>query len=132
MNKRVKTPSNDLQAAGQVRAYLVAQPPKARAMLKEIRAAIRAVAPDAVDSFSYRIPGVRLDGRPLVWYAGFKHHASLYPIGDGIRKRFAVELEGYETSKGTVRFSLDTPLAVRLVRRLVKARVDEVRKGSRT
>ena len=85
-----------MNTAGQIRAYLAAQPPNARAVLKEIRDAIRAVAPDAVDSFSYRIPGVKLDGKALVWYAGFTHHASLYPIGDAIRKRFASELEGYE------------------------------------
>ncbi len=125
---RVKTTSSDLQTAGQIRAYLAAQPPKARAVLKEIRDAIRTVAPDAIDSFSYRIPGVKLDGKALVWYAGFKHHTSLYPIGDAIRKRFAAELEGYETSKGTVRFPLDQPLPVALVKRLVKARVEDVRK----
>lgn len=125
----MKKTSSELQSAGHIRAYLAAQPPATRAVLRKIRETIRAVAPDAVDSFSYRIPGVKLDGKALVWYAGFRHHASLYPIGDAIRKRFARELEGYETSKGTVRFPLDKPLAVGLVKRLVKARVEEVRRG---
>ncbi|HEX6942505.1 MAG TPA: DUF1801 domain-containing protein [Gemmatimonadaceae bacterium] len=125
----MKNSSSALQAAGDIRAYLAAQPPAARAVLKKIRETIHAVAPDAVDSFSYRIPGAKLDGKALVWYAGFKHHTSLYPIGDAIRKRFARELDGYETSKGTVRFPLDKPLAVGLVKRLVKARVEEVRRG---
>ena len=125
----MKISSSELQAAGHIRAYLAAQPPAARAVLKKMRETIRAVAPDAVDSFSYRIPGAKLDGKALVWYAGFKHHTSLYPIGDAIRKRFARELDGYETSKGTVRFPLDKPLAVGLVKRLVKARVEEVRRG---
>ncbi len=124
----MKNTSSAFNTAGQIRAYLAAQPPKAREVLKEIRDAIRAVAPDAVDSFSYRIPGVKLDGKALVWYAGFTHHVSLYPIGDAIRKRFAAELEGYETSKGTVRFPLDKPLPVTLVKRLVRARVEDVRK----
>ena len=124
----MKNTTSDLNTAGQIRAYLTAQPPKTRALLKEIRDAIRAVAPDAVDSFSYRIPGVKLDGKALVWYAGFTHHVSLYPIGDAIRKRFASELDGYETSKGTVRFPLDKPIPVALVKRLVKARVEDVRK----
>lgn len=123
----MKHTSSELQTAGQIRAYLAAQPAKQRLVLKAIREAIREVAPDAVDSFSYRIPGVKLDGKALVWYAGFKHHTSLYPIGDAIRRTFAAELEGYETSKGTVRFPLDEPLALDLVKRLVKARVEEVR-----
>jgi uncharacterized protein YdhG (YjbR/CyaY superfamily) len=123
----MKTTSSDAKTAGQIRAYLAAQPSKTRAVLKQMRDAIKSVAPDAVDSFSYRIPGVKLDGKALVWYAGFTHHASLYPIGDAIRTRYRSSLEGYETSKGTVRFPLDKPLPLTLVKRLVKARVEQVR-----
>lgn len=126
----MKRASSDLQTAGQIRAYLAAQPAKQRAALKAIRDAIREVVPDAVNSFSYRIPGVKLDGKALVWYAGFRNHTSLYPIGDAIRRRFAAELEGYETSRGTVRFPLDKPIAIELVKRLVKARIEEVRARS--
>jgi uncharacterized protein YdhG (YjbR/CyaY superfamily) len=123
----MKYTSTQLQVAGEIRAYLDAQPSHVRAVLKQVREAITSVVPDAVDSFSYRIPGVKLEGKSLVWYAGFKHHTSLYPIGDAIRRTFAAELEGYETSKGTVRFPLDRPLDIELVKRLVLARVQEVR-----
>lgn len=126
----MKHTSTHLQVAGQIRGYLEAQPPNVRAVLKQIREAIGSIAPDAVDSFSYRIPGVKLDGKALVWYAGFKHHTSLYPIGDAIRRKFATDLEGYETSKGTVRFPLDRPIDLALVRKLVVARVEELRSRS--
>lgn len=116
--------------AAQVRAYLAKSPPGARKVLRQIRATIRRAAPGAVEHFSYGIPGFRFNGEPLLWYAGWKEHTSLYPITRGMRRGNAAALKRYQTSKGTVRFSLDEPLPAAFVKRLVKARIAEIKSGA--
>ena len=113
--------------AAQVRTYLAALQPGARRYLKQIRGIVREVAPDATESFSYRMPGFRLHDRVFLYYAGFRDHVSLFPMTSAIRKANAAALKAYKTSTGTVQFPLDRPLSVPLVKRLIKTRMAEVR-----
>ena len=117
--------SADVAAAR--RRYFATLSPDARKRMKTCRDIVRAIAPDAVEVFSYGIPGFKLDGKPLVWYAAFTHHTSLYPMTASIRRAHAAALKDYKMSTGTVQFPLDKPLPVSLVKRLVKARLAELR-----
>ena len=110
--------------AQKVRAYIAARPPAARRALQTLRRTIRATAPTAEEAFSYGIPAFRLNGKMLVWYAAFTAHCSMYPITAQIRR--GLQLKGYETSKGTVRFPLSKSPPVGLVRKLVRARIAAV------
>jgi uncharacterized protein YdhG (YjbR/CyaY superfamily) len=99
--------------------YLAAVAPDKHAALERLRRTIKATAPRAEECISYGIPAFRLDGRVLVWFAAATNHCSFFP--GGIVEGFEDELLGYETSKGTVRFTPEHPLPVVLIRKLVKA-----------
>ena len=112
------------KAAGSVAEYLSAVPEPARAMIEELRRVIRAAVPkDAVEVISYGIPAFKR-GKVLVWYAAFAKHCSLFPT-KAILEHFQEDLTAYTTAKGTVHFPLGKPLPKALIRKMVKARVEQ-------
>jgi uncharacterized protein YdhG (YjbR/CyaY superfamily) len=124
---REKTPTKG-EILKLVTAYFHALPPEVRKVLKKLRTDVHAAVPGGEQGFSYRIPCVRLEDRPVVWYAGFKNHVSVYPMTAPIVRAHAAALSGYETSKGTIRFPLAKPPSLALVKNLVKSRLAEMRK----
>ena len=94
-----------------------------RRALEKLRKDIKAAAPKAEECISYGLPSFRLNGKLLVSYGAAAKHCAFYP-GSTIQ-RLAKELKGYETSKGTIRFSPEKPLPSALVRKIVKARIAE-------
>jgi uncharacterized protein YdhG (YjbR/CyaY superfamily) len=104
--------------------YLAAVPEPARSTLKKIRAVIRSVVPpEATEAISCGMPTFKCKGFQ-VWFAAFSDHCSLFP-GASVIEAFKKELKGFPTSKGTIRFPVDKPLSVALVKKLVKARIAE-------
>ncbi|HKB03914.1 MAG TPA: DUF1801 domain-containing protein [Gemmataceae bacterium] len=105
--------------------YLAAASADQRAALEKVRKAIRAAAPKAEEYIGYGLAAFRLDGKPLVAFGASANHCAFYPMSSTTVAAHADELAGYETSKGTIRFSADKPLPAALVKKLVKARIAE-------
>ncbi len=108
----------------EIDAYIAGTPATARDMLLKMREAIRSTLPaEAEEVISYRMPAFRLK-KVLVWYAAFKDHCSLFPT-PAILDQFEDELTRFRTAKGTVQFPLDKALPVPLIKKLVKARLQQ-------
>ncbi|MEW6086620.1 MAG: DUF1801 domain-containing protein [Chloroflexota bacterium] len=102
--------------------YIAACPEQSRSYVQKIRETIRAVVPKAKEKISYQIACFELNGRNLVHFAGWKGHVSMYPIPSGT-KEFTKEIAEYADGKGTIKFPLDKPLPLKLIRQVVKYRV---------
>ena len=105
-----------------VEEYIAAQPEALRPKLEQVRAAIRKAVPDAVEGIGYRMPGYKLHGKPLLYFAGFQKHYSLFAASGTFFATLADELGGYELRKGTVHFPLSEPVPVKLIGRIAKLR----------
>jgi uncharacterized protein YdhG (YjbR/CyaY superfamily) len=109
--------------ARDVDEYLAGVPKEARATLEKLRKTIKAAAPMASEVISYQMPMYKHHGM-LVGFAAFKDHCSLFP-GAAVIEAHRDELERYDTSKGTIRFPANKPPPAALVKKLVKARIEE-------
>ena len=108
-----------------VGAYIAAQPLPARTILRRVRATIRKALPGATEGISYRIPIYRLGGRMVLYFAGFRHHYSIYPATARVKRMLGKELPRLVHSKGTIRFPLDRAVPTRLIARIAKLRAAE-------
>ncbi|OGO11597.1 MAG: hypothetical protein A2Y53_07090 [Chloroflexi bacterium RBG_16_47_49] len=110
--------------------YIATFPEEIQKKLEDLRATIKAAAPEAQEKISYQMPTFYLQGN-LVHFAAYKNHIGFYPAPRGI-EAFKNELAAYDGSKGTVKFPLDKPLPLDLVSKIVKYRVTDNLKKAET
>ena len=114
-----------MAAPTSVEDYLAGLSEGMRAALERLRETIRAAAPEATETISYRMPAFKEHDRFLVWYAAFKDHYSLFPASEAAKQALGKDLKPYLSGKGTIRFETDKPLPATLVKKIVRARLDE-------
>jgi uncharacterized protein YdhG (YjbR/CyaY superfamily) len=111
------------KAAHTIDEYIAHYPKNIRNILEGLRQAIRETAPDAREVISYQMPAFKQNSI-LVWFAAFKNHIDFFPKTSAI-EAFRNKLSPYRISKGTIRFPLNEPLPLDLIKEIVNFRVKE-------
>jgi uncharacterized protein YdhG (YjbR/CyaY superfamily) len=107
--------------------YIATFPEDIQKIMHQLRATIKAAAPDAGEKISYDMPTFTLNGTYLVYFAGWKNHIAFYGAPRG-NAEFTEDLSSYEKGKGTLQFPYDKPLPLDLITKIVKFRAVENRK----
>lgn len=103
--------------------YIYGFPDEVQNLLQIVRETIKAAAPEAIEKISWQMPTFYQNGN-LIHFAAHKNHIGIYPAPDAIEE-FSTELKPYVKSKGSIHFSLDKPIPVDLLAKIVKFRVIE-------
>ncbi|MDQ6764234.1 MAG: DUF1801 domain-containing protein [Bacteroidota bacterium] len=109
--------------ATNVDEYIKAFPKETQTILKQVRQTITKAAPAADESVSYAMPAYKLNGKSLIYFAGYENHIGLYATPSG-HKAFEKELAKYKQGKGSVQFPLNEPMPLDLITKIVKFRAE--------
>jgi uncharacterized protein YdhG (YjbR/CyaY superfamily) len=110
--------------------YIAGFPEETQRALKEIRATIKAMFPEAEERISYKMPAFKLNGEYFIHFSAWKNHIGMYPIPDG-NAAFQKEVEPYRSAKSSLNFPLDKPMPLKLISKVVKFRIAENLKNTR-
>jgi uncharacterized protein YdhG (YjbR/CyaY superfamily) len=109
-----------------VPGYIAGFPRGVQSVLRRVRGIIRKAVPEAEEMISYQIPAYKLHGRPILYFAAWKEHYSVYPSNARLVAAFKDKLARYELARGTIRFPLSEPVPVKLIEGIARFRAKEV------
>jgi uncharacterized protein YdhG (YjbR/CyaY superfamily) len=107
--------------------YIASFPAEVQKIMKQLRATIKAASPEASEKISYNMPTFTLNGKYLVYFAGWKNHIAFYGAPKG-NPKFKEDLSAYESGAGTLQFPYGQPIPFDLITQIVKFRADENQK----
>lgn len=107
-----------------IEEYIADFPKDQQKLLNQIRNTIKKALPGSGQRISYSLPCFTLDDSPVIFYAGFKNHVSVYPVPRE-HPEFKKELASYKGGKGTAQFPHGEPIPFDLIARIAKFRMEE-------
>ena len=105
--------------------YLARLAEPKRATLQDLRRTIMEFLPQAEETISYGMPAYKVEGTTIAGFAAFKNHLSYLPHSGSVLDQLGDALTAYESTKGSLHFSVEQPLPRDLVQRLVEVRLAE-------
>lgn len=102
--------------------HIASQSKETQVLLKQLRATLKKLVPDGVETMSYGIPTIDVNGRHLVHFAGYEHHIGFYP-GPVAVAVFKKDMKNYVVAKGSIQFPLDKKLPLGLITKIMKFRL---------
>lgn len=110
--------------------YLEGLDQPSREAFARVLSAALAEAPEAEQGTSYGMAALIYKRRPLLGFRAAKRHLSVFPFSPAVVESVRDRLTGFELSKGTIRFTVDTPVADDVVRDIVRRRMAEIAGGT--
>ena len=117
-------------SAKAVDEYLRALEEPKRSTLRTLRRTILEIVPEADQVISYRVPAFRVSGKTVAGFAAFKDHLSYLPFSGSVLAQLGDDVRGYTMTKSSLHFPIDHALPQAIVRKLIAARLDEIRHRS--
>ena len=113
-----------------INEYINLFPKDSATILELIRNRIKKVSPNAVETISYGMPAFKVNGKPLVYFAGYKNHIGFYALPSG-NEAFKKELLNFKTGKGSIQFPLEKEMPWKLIDEIVKFRLKEIQQKTK-
>jgi uncharacterized protein YdhG (YjbR/CyaY superfamily) len=105
--------------------YLKEIDPLQKEALERIRTIVKKALPDAEEVISYGMPGFKYKTKYLIGFAAFKDHLSIFPTSGPIEE-ISDKLKEFQTSKGTIQFTVDKPVPEALILEIIQHRVKNI------
>jgi uncharacterized protein YdhG (YjbR/CyaY superfamily) len=86
----------------------------------------RKFIPQAQQVMSYGVPTLKFKGIPILAVAANKNYFSIYPFGGAAIKAVKPLIKNAEWSKGTIRFSYDQLPTERIIKAIVKFKIESM------
>jgi len=109
--------------------YISGLPEEIRPIVEKVRRTIHDAVPGSGEAISYQMPTITVNGRYLVYFAGWKRHIGMYPIPEGDAD-FDRDSAPYRAVKSTLRFPYAKAIPYDLIARMAVLLVEQRADGS--